>query len=110
MKLEISAEDLAKVQRARARGDKTKVNAPWLYLAEFGYYYGWQGIEAIRNNEITKAEADKLLSGARKVWSMKVYDYATANLIGSASANSKKPSQTFKKLTQDLIKNTKADV
>jgi hypothetical protein len=108
--LEITPEDLAKVYRARNRSEKSKVNSSWLLMAEFGYYFGWQGIQSIRNNEITLDEAEMLIIGARKIWRGQVYDHSSAVLIGSSSASSKKPGQTFKKLTRELIKYTKADV
>lgn len=111
MKLEISPEDLAKVQRRKQIEADGKVNDVWLFLAEFGYYFGWEGIKAVREDKnFTMDEAVKLIKGARKVWSAKVYDHATASFIGSVSGQSKKPSQTFKKATTDLVKNSKADV
>lgn len=108
-RLELSPEDLAKVQRARARDNKIKISSTWLYLAEFGYYFGWQGVQAIRNNELTIEEADMLLVGARKIWRGHTYDNASAVFIGAGSANSKKPKQTFVKATRELLKSTKAD-
>lgn len=108
-KLEISDEDLAKVAAARSRHEGTKVETEWLFIAEFGKYFGWAGVVAIRNNEITLPEAKKLLAGARKVRSGELYDIANAVFIGTASARSKKPSQTFKKLTKSILKDTKAD-
>jgi hypothetical protein len=108
-RLEISEEDMAKVMRARQRHEKTKVNDSWLFLAEFGYYFGWDGIQAIRTDSICIEEAEALLIGARKVWNGKVYDQASASFIGSVSAQSKRPAQTFKKITTGLLKSTKAD-
>lgn len=109
--LELSAEDLAKVQRnRRLREPRVKVNDTWLFIAEFGYYFGWEGIKALRfDKSFSMDEAEMLLKGARKVWASKVYDSATASFIGSASAQAKKPVQAFKKATSDIIKQTKVD-
>lgn len=110
MILEISQADLAKIEKRKAKEDKAKISQSWLFLAEFGYYFGWGGVQAIRNDKsFTMEEAEMLIKGARKVWSSKVYDYASASFIGAASANAKKPSQVFKKATADLVKNAKAD-
>lgn len=110
MRLEISEADLIKVKRRKAIDAKSKVSQSWLFLAEFGYYFGWEGIQAVRNDkDFTMEEAEMLIRGARKVWSSKVYDYASAAFIGAASANAKKPSQVFKKATSDIIKSAKAD-
>ena len=109
--LEISEEDLAKVKRFRQRLEpRVKVNDTWLFLAEFGYYFGWGGVQAVRNNEISIDEAEMLVRGARKVWSGKVYDFATASFIASASVNSKNPSNAFTSATNSFIKNSKVDV
>lgn len=110
MRLEVSPEDLVKVRRARARNEKTKINSSWLFLAEFGYYFGYEGIKAIKDNDLTMEEADMLLGGARKVWSGQLYDNASATLIATASAHSKKPSATFKKATSALSRMSKADI
>lgn len=108
--LEISQEDLLKIQRSKSlKEKKAKVNDVWLYIAEFGYYFGWEGVMAIRNNEIPLEEADLLLLGARKVWSGKLYDHMSASFIGTVSANSRKPVKTFKSATREIIKETKAD-
>lgn len=110
MRLEISQADLAKIEKRKAKEAKSKINEEWLFMAEFGYYFGWEGIKAIREDEyFTRDEADMLLKGARKVWNAKVYDHAWASLVGTASANSKNPSKEFKKSTTELVKNTKAD-
>ena len=72
-------------------GLDTRVS-PEVYLtAEFGYYFGWDGIKAILNNEISMEVAFVLLEGARKVWYHKLVEQASANRtsINSAMAQSK---------------------
>lgn len=108
-RLELSQDELKKVAAARAKREPTKVDENWLFIAEFGFYYGWGGIQAILNNEITMNVANTLLTGARKVWSGQLYDHTTAAFIGSSSAQSKKPSQAFKKATRDIVRQARAD-
>lgn len=67
-----------------------KVN-PQIYLvAEFGYYYGWQGIKAVRENDITFDEMFALLEGARKVWYKKITEQNHIITTAIASALAKK--------------------
>lgn len=93
--------------------------SPEIYLvAEFGYYFGWDGILAIKRGYIEKTdglgkaikepftleEAMVLLEGARKVWASKVVDKAHATLIGTQTAYSKTPRDTFEKGAEPYIK------
>lgn len=57
-------------QRDEAEG--VKVNAQIYLTAEFGYYFGWEGVQAVRNDEISFDEMFALLEGARKVWYKKL--------------------------------------
>lgn len=84
----------------RVEGDRDDVKvSPEIYLtAEFGYYFGWAGVMAILNNEITLDKAFVLLEGARKVWYHKLIEQASANRtsISSAMASSRsKASKAF---------------
>ena len=85
-------------KRVEGREDSVSVS-PEIYLtAEFGYYFGWAGVIAILNNEITLDKAFVLLEGARKVWYHKLIEQASANRtsISSALASSKaKASKAF---------------
>jgi hypothetical protein len=108
--LQISPEDLAKIQERKANDEKLKVDPEWLALAEFGYYYGWDAIQAVLSNEIDGETLVMLLQGARKLEARRFYDNAKASFIGGASANSKKPSQTFTKAVKGIEKSMKADI
>lgn len=110
LKLELTQDELNKVAATRAKNESTKVDENWLFIAEFGYYYGWQGVKAILDNEITMDVANILLAGARKVWAGHLYDHASAAFIGSISAQSKKPNQTFAKATKNLIREARANI
>lgn len=92
-------EDWKKAQeryRKRVEGGKDGVSvSPEIYLtAEFGYYFGWAGVMAILNNEITLDKAFVLLEGARKVWYNKLIEQASATRtsFNSAMAGSKSKS------------------
>lgn len=102
--LDIKPEDLERINRKRSDEEKLKIEPEHLFIAEFGKHYGWGGVSAILNNEITGDTASWLLQAARKVDARYSYDSAKAVLIGSASAQSKKPSQTFKKAMVDTVK------
>lgn len=59
--------------------------SPEVYMTcEFGYYYGWTAIEAIRNNEITLEEVSVLLEGARKVWYTKLVETGGVNMVSGS--------------------------
>lgn len=102
--LDIKPEDLEKISRRRSEDEKLKIEPEHLFIAEFGKHYGWAGVIAILDNEIDGHTASWLLQAARKVDARYSYDRAKSVLIGSASAQSKKPSQTFKKAMSDTVK------
>jgi hypothetical protein len=109
--LELTPEDQDKVNKARAKDDaKLKVDEEQLFIAEFGKHFGWAGVEAILDNKIDGETAAWLLQGARKVDYQSVYNAARAALIGSGAAQSKKPSDAFRRATKDLVKAMKADI
>lgn len=122
LKLEVTPEQQEKIDRLRQKSEGVKVDENWLFIAEFGYYYGWDGIEAIRGTGckihgdgelackcLTMEEAATLLAGARKVWKGHLYDRAYASFIGAVSAKVKSPTTQFKKMVKDMIKQSKAD-
>ncbi len=108
--LELKPEDLDRITASRSKSDSLKIDDEQLFIAEFGKHYGFGGVQAILNNDIDGETASWLLLAARKVNSRFVYDNARACLIGSASAQAKKPSQVFKKATADLVKDMKAEI
>ena len=108
--LELSAEDLVKVNQSRAQNDSLKIDSEQLFIAEFGKHYGWGGVNAILNNEIDAQTASWLLIGARKIDSRTFCNDAQVVLIGTGAAKSKRPSQVFKKATAEHARNMKADL
>lgn len=109
-RLELSPEDLAKVNRNRAKRESIAIDEEQMLIAEFGKHYGYEGIRAILNNEIDADTVVWLLLAARKVDHMTQFKRAQAAFIGAASAKAKKPSQAFKKATEKLLTLAKADL
>jgi len=67
-------------------------------MAEFGYFFGWQGIKDVFiDGKMSLANAQILLAGARKVHFSHVFDHAHATMIATASPHTKHPGSTFAK-------------
>ena len=115
--LDLLPEDERKkaVERGRKRIERQRSKkgldvSPEIYLvAEFGYYFGWEGVLAIKRGYIEKIGADGitvkdpftldealvLLEGARKVWYSKLVEQAHGNLVANSSTYSQNPGQSF---------------
>ncbi len=109
-RLELTAEELAKVQRSRQSREPLNVAPEELFIAEFGYYYGWGGVQAILNNDIDMATASGLLRGAQKVWYNKVVEQSYATYTSNVAGQSgKKGNQIMKKGLAEFIKQSKVE-
>lgn len=109
-RLELTPDELAKVQRARANTEPVKVAPEELFIAEFGYYYGWGGVDAILNNKIDMETASGLLRGAQKVWYSKMIDHTNSTYIATVAGQSgKKGGQVMKKGLGEYIKQAKVE-
>jgi len=77
---------IEKTKRRLSRNtNKSSSVSPEVYLySEFGYYFGWPGIRAMKRNEITLEEAVALIEGCKKVWASKMVDYAHSTMIGNS--------------------------
>lgn len=86
-------EDADKVlEKAKKRALRAEGTIPYpIYaLAEFGYYYGWQAIQDVRENKISIDEMNVLLEGARKVWYSKLVEQGGMQVVsGSFRSGSK---------------------
>lgn len=90
-------------KRLRANKSKKGLSVPpeFYMAAEFGYYFGWEAVMALRRGFTVQpvtgekellswAEAQLLLEGARKVWYSKIVDHAEAGVIANTfNASSK---------------------
>lgn len=103
----ISAEDLAKIQRVQ--GKTVKVEQEDLLLAEFAKEFGWQAYLDVKSDKVKSNEMIRLLAATRKLKMQEMYRNAQAAFIAHGAVNSKKPSQAFKSMTQNIVKNMEAD-
>lgn len=112
----ISDEELAKVKAHQASTQGAyPVDQEWLLLAEFGMKFGWQAYLDAKNDAtdeegnliVTGAEMLTLIEASRKIEWAAIFNDARTSLIGAGSAQSRKPSQTFRSLTKDIVKNTR---
>lgn len=102
--------DRAEKRLEKQRAHKGHDVSPEIYtIAEFGYYFGWEGMLTIKRGYIEKTdsngnivkdpftleEALVLLEGARKVWYSKLTEQGHANLVANTSVYSKNPGQSF---------------
>lgn len=112
------------IEKGRKRLEKKQGSSisPEIYMvAEFGYYFGWEGIEAIKRGYIQKLndkgdvvnepfvldEVIVLLEAARKVWYTKLVENANSTLIATHSSHTKSPSDSFKKGMKDFRERSK---
>lgn len=106
----LSTEDIEKIKAHQSSTDGAMpVDIGWMLLGEFGLAYGWDAYVAAKNDDIDIAEMLTLIEVSRRINSRKMFDDAQTSFIGAVSAQTKKPSSTFKKLTKQIIKNTKVD-
>lgn len=83
-------------KRLAKQQENTNVSVPpeFYMAAEFGYYFGWEAVLALRRGYtvdpstqekelLTMVEAQLLLEGARKVWYAKLVDQAEAGVISN---------------------------
>lgn len=109
-RLELTPEELAKVQRSKQSREPLNIAPEELFVAEFGYYYGWGGVQAILNNEIDMETASGLLRGAQKVWYSKMIDHTNSSYIATVAGQSgKKGGQVMKKGLGEYIKQAKVE-
>lgn len=108
------AEAQKALERAKNRLDRQSAKkgldvSPEIFLvAEFGYYFGWEAVLAVRRGYttvpitdskgktiykqevFTLAEAQVLLEGARKVWYSKLVEQTHAGVISNGFSSSSK--------------------
>lgn len=97
---------------AKKREEELKYDnvTPELYVvAEFGYYFGYEGIRAIKAQEISLDEVYVLLAAARKVWYSKVVDTSHATVVAQVAAQSKNIASSFAKGMSTFFKKMKVN-
>lgn len=104
----ITPEELEKIKGHQASTNGAyPVDNEWMLLTEFAMTFGWDAYLAATNDQIKASEMLTLIEASRKIKAMQHYQSAQAVLIGAGAAQAKKPGQTFKSLTKEIIKQTK---
>ena len=112
----LSPDDLAKLEELQTNTDGAyPVDNEWLIMAEWLSIAGYQAYldarDDARDNDgkllIPMEEILTLIAATRKLEAIKHYKNSEAVLIGSGSAQSKSPSNTFRTLTKEIINQAK---
>lgn len=80
-----------------------------MFIAEYGMYFGYEGMRALLDDEIQLDQVMWQLLAARKVRSGIMYDISNAVLAATASVGAKNPTAAYKKLTKEMARDSKAD-
>lgn len=102
----LPAEDIDKILEHN-NSSKGSVDDEWMILGRFGAAFGYDAYKAAINDEVTLQEVMILLEAKDKLDMSQMYRDAQAAFIGAASANSKKPGSTFKRLTKEIVRRLK---
>lgn len=105
--LELTEEQLEKIAERKRRDEASKVTPEWRLVSEFGTYYGWNGVEAVMNNDIDIYTFNDLLNGARKIWAGKMIELSTIIYTSVGATKSKKPKTVLKKGLTEFTKEAK---
>lgn len=112
----ISPKDLAKIEAHQTETDGAfPVDNEWMILAEWLHIAGYQAYLDAKNDAVDKngnlilsmAEILTLIEATRKIEYVAQCRQAESSFIGAVSAQSKKPSNTFKSLMKIIINKTK---
>lgn len=109
MSAEERARAIAKGAKRLAKKKGADVSPEMYVVAEFGYYFGFEGVLAIKRGYIesldeegnviyepfTLDEVLALLDAAKKVWYTKLIESSHGNMVSTNAAHSKSPSQRF---------------
>lgn len=94
--------------KKRMQSSRGKDISPEMFvLAEFGYYFGWNAIQAVKNDEITLKEVLALIEGAKKVWFSKVIDQSHGTAVANSAVHAKDPTGAFNSGMQPFIERTR---
>jgi hypothetical protein len=102
--LSASPELTKRLQERAKQREQNALDEEWVAIAEFGMYFGWDGVQAVLKDEITSAEMEVLLKSARKIVTRDVYKQAESTFIAMISANQKDAVSAFKQNTKSYLK------
>ena len=104
---EISVEDLDKIQDYQSQTTGSMpVDREWMILAEWLHIAGYQAYLDAKADKIPLAEVMTLIEATRKLEWANHYRNTEAAFIGAASAQAKKPTSVFKKMTNGMLRET----
>lgn len=94
---EADRERMLEAYKKRTEKGRDAQISPEIYLiCEFATYFGWDGLQAIRKNEITLEEVYTLLEGMRKVRSSRLADLARVGVFSVSTPLSKHPKANYR--------------
>ena len=87
----LSQEEREKVERASGVNRVNPISPEMYFLAEFGYFYHWEGVQALETGIISYERAQELLEATKMVW----HEYQYKESLGGFYAS--KDSKSFNK-------------
>lgn len=98
---ELSKEDLEKIERLKGKSQDVKSISPEMwFIAEFGFFYGYEGIRAYFSGEISHKDAMDLLEATTMVWNK--YAYLTSLGVFYGSKDGKAFNKGSKQFTNKI--------
>lgn len=91
-----------KIAKRKTIQKEQEVDDEWALVAEFGLYFGWEAVKEVLNDDISKDLLLALVLGARKVRSIDRYEATQGMFLAHVSTKSKKPADTFMKVTKKM--------
>ena len=73
-------------------------------LSEFGLYFGWDAVWAVKTNSITANDMHTLILGARRVNAANRYNIIVDNYYAYAATQSDKGGKAFKDRLREITK------
>lgn len=105
---DLTQEDLDKIDSYLNKG--VVVDDYWMLLAEFGKAFGWEAYKDARDDLISIDEMMTLIEAHRRLESLDQYRISVATYIAVGSTKTKRPNQTFRKSTKQMLNSAKADM
>lgn len=102
--LERDKEKIALMKKERQQ-DPTHVDPEDELLAEFGLYFGWDAVWAVKTNSIDQQTMMSLIFGSRKIKNAERYNRVIDTYYAMAGSQSKQGSKALERHLGDLRKN-----
>lgn len=96
--------DKDKIQKTARNTKATVVDPEDEMLAEFGLYFGWEAIWAVKTNSITANDMQTLTMGARKVNAANRYNEVVDMYTAFAATQTKEGGKALKERLSEIRK------